>query len=392
MSTVRRPSAHRAYLREVSKQTTVVRLQGFLFFGTITNVEESIRSLVEDNSWIQNPIRLLVVDLSLVYGVDMSAAEAFVRLQRLLSSKMVVLVFCGFHMDSAIGKSLSNVGLFNEEHVECFVTFNDAMECENICPLPLTRRSLMYVRQGVKTCICVPGFPRRKKSPHPPWVCTYPECSCERTDKSVQRCLADRVAYRLIRLPWRARQGCPTCTMLGDGHLVEVKWFLGTFHVVDTYQSLVDLSSGPGLPEQPGREPANTIAKAFSYDPEFNSKQFKSLASYLERQALPEGHVLFKQGDVPDALFIIESGVLRALYRFAEHSPPIEESMVPGTLAGELTGLSGLERNATVLVERDAVVWKLSREKLTVFEKEQPELARVFTRLVMRGNETNGFT
>jgi len=138
MSTVRRPSAHRAYLREVSKQTTVVRLQGFLFFGTITNVEESIRSLVEGNSWSQNPIRFLVVDLSLVYGVDMSAAEAFVRLQRLLSSKMVVLVFCGFRMDSPVGRSLSNVGLFNMEYVECFVTCNDVMECMGLCFFFLT--------------------------------------------------------------------------------------------------------------------------------------------------------------------------------------------------------------------------------------------------------------
>lgn len=129
MSTVRRPSAHRAYLREVSKQTTIVRLQGFLFFGTITNVEESIRSLVEGNSWRENPIRFLLVDLSLAYGVDMSAAEAFVRLQRLLSSKMVILVFCGFHMDSVVGKSLTSVGLFDMEYVECFETCNDAFEC-----------------------------------------------------------------------------------------------------------------------------------------------------------------------------------------------------------------------------------------------------------------------
>jgi sulfate permease, SulP family len=133
MSTVRRPSAHRAYLREVSKQTTILRLQGFLFFGTITNVEESIRNLVEGNSWTENPIRFLVVDLVLAYGVDMSAAEAFVRLQRLLSSKMVVLVFCGFRMDSAVGKSLTNVGLFDMEFVECFETSNDAMECKNLC-------------------------------------------------------------------------------------------------------------------------------------------------------------------------------------------------------------------------------------------------------------------
>ena len=132
MSTVRRPTAHRAYLREVSKQTTIVRLQGFLFFGTITNVEESIRNLVEGNSWRENPIRFLVVDLSLAYGVDMSAAEAFVRLQRLLSSKIVVLVFCGFRMVSAVGRSLSSVGLFDMDYVECFETCNYAMECKSL--------------------------------------------------------------------------------------------------------------------------------------------------------------------------------------------------------------------------------------------------------------------
>lgn len=151
------------------------------------------------------------------------------------------------------------------------------------------------------------------------------------------------------------------------------------------YLALTDLLSRPGSPKQPGREPTNTVAKVFSYNPEFDAEQFKPLANYLERQTLLEGHVLFKQGDISDALYIIESGVLRALYRFAEHSPTIEESMVPGTLAGELTGLSGLERNATVLVERDAVVWKLSREKLKVLERERPDLARVLTRLVMRG-------
>lgn len=152
-----------------------------------------------------------------------------------------------------------------------------------------------------------------------------------------------------------------------------------------THRAPADLSWRPGSPEQPSREPSNTIAKAFSYDPEFDSEKFKSLANYLERRALPEGHVLFKQGDISDALYVIESGILRASYRFAEHSPATEESMVPGALVGELTGLSGLERNATVVVERDAVVWKLSREKLKELEREQPELARVFTRLVMRG-------
>ena len=171
--------------------------------------------------------------------------------------------------------------------------------------------------------------------------------------------------------------------MLGDERLAEVKWHSGIVHVSGTHRHLTDVSPHPEL--LPGQEPANTIAKAFSYDSEFDPEQFRPLVGYLERQTLPEGHVLFEQGDVPDALYIIESGVLRALYRFAEHVPTTEESMVPGTLAGELTGLSGLERNATVVVERNAVVWRLRRERLLALEKEQPDLARVFTRLVMRG-------
>lgn len=148
MSTVRRPGAHRAYIREVSRQTTIIRLHGtvfarstlsqylnllfsgFLFFGTITYVEEAIKNIVEDPSWQRRPVRFLVIDLTLVGGVDMSSAEAFVRVQRLLAAKNVVLVFCGFVPDSAIGKALQSVGVLGEDFVELFNTFNDAMECE----------------------------------------------------------------------------------------------------------------------------------------------------------------------------------------------------------------------------------------------------------------------
>ncbi len=129
MSTVRRPGAHRAYLREVSKQTTILRLQGFMFFGTITHVEQAIRQLLDETSWQRTPIRFLIVDLALVAGVDMSAAEAFMRVQCLLSGKKVVMVLCGFTIESPVGHAFRNVGLLDLDGVELFTTFNDAMEC-----------------------------------------------------------------------------------------------------------------------------------------------------------------------------------------------------------------------------------------------------------------------
>jgi SulP family sulfate permease len=100
---------------------------------------------------------------------------------------------------------------------------------------------------------------------------------------------------------------------------------------------------------------------------------------------VPAGHVVFRQGAQPtDGLYVVQAGVLRAHYAFADGTPPIEESMVPGTLAGELSALTGEPRNATVVAERDAVVWRLTCARLEELEDKYPEMARRFTKLVLR--------
>lgn len=73
-----------------------------------------------------------MIDFTLVAGVDMSSAEALVRVQRLLSAKGITLVLCGLEVESVIGQALGSVGLLNVERVELFSTFSDAMECERL--------------------------------------------------------------------------------------------------------------------------------------------------------------------------------------------------------------------------------------------------------------------
>ena len=105
----------------------------YLFFGTITRVEEAIRQLLETAQWAHNPIRFLVLDFTLVPGIDLSASEAFVRVQRSLASKGVTLVLCGFAMDSPIGLALQSVELFEGQNVEVFSDINQAIEwTENV--------------------------------------------------------------------------------------------------------------------------------------------------------------------------------------------------------------------------------------------------------------------
>ena len=96
-------------------------------------MEGAIRQLLETTQWTRNPIRFLVLDFSLVPGVDLSASEAFVRVQRLLVSKSVTLVLCGFAMNSPVGLALQSVGLFEGQNVEMFLDINQALEwTENI--------------------------------------------------------------------------------------------------------------------------------------------------------------------------------------------------------------------------------------------------------------------
>lgn len=64
-------------------------------------------------------------------GVDFSAAEAFVRIQRLLDDKGVVLVLCGCPANSNVGIALRSVDLWAdgvEAKVEVFENLNDALE------------------------------------------------------------------------------------------------------------------------------------------------------------------------------------------------------------------------------------------------------------------------
>jgi CRP-like cAMP-binding protein len=131
-------------------------------------------------------------------------------------------------------------------------------------------------------------------------------------------------------------------------------------------------------------EPFNTLVKTFSFYGPLDYETFQPLIAHLKRMVVPEGLVLWKQGDEPDGLYVIESCILRASYRFAEHAPLAEESMVPGTLAGELSALSGLSRNATVVVDKQGVLWKLPLCDLRQLEAENPSLGKFFTELVLK--------
>jgi SulP family sulfate permease len=67
-STVHRPYRQRLFLDNVGEQIKVVRLKGFLFFGTISQLETYMEDLLEKSRMI----RFVILEFSLISGVDVS--------------------------------------------------------------------------------------------------------------------------------------------------------------------------------------------------------------------------------------------------------------------------------------------------------------------------------
>jgi sulfate permease, SulP family len=77
-SNVDRPPAERAALRALGDRVQILRLSGFVFFGSTARLLERIRARVGSS-----PPRFLVVDLRRVTGMDSSAVVAFSKAMRL---------------------------------------------------------------------------------------------------------------------------------------------------------------------------------------------------------------------------------------------------------------------------------------------------------------------
>jgi len=153
-STVRRHPLHRRFLHEVGSQIKLAKLTGYLFFGSIVAVEKRLRAMIEEEAFLRQPIRYLIIDFAQVQGLDFSAAEAFVRMNRVLRNKDVEMVLSGVSESGEIGMSLGMVGLLetNEEDdsqpPRVFQDLNQALEaCENELLIALKRRSEQLANQ-----------------------------------------------------------------------------------------------------------------------------------------------------------------------------------------------------------------------------------------------------
>lgn len=139
------------------------------------------------------------------------------------------------------------------------------------------------------------------------------------------------------------------------------------------------------------------------YAPELKEDFFNRLVPYFRKIKVARGDILWQMNDMADSFYVLETGILKATYNFPSqlYDTPqpngaddhlalachhaISESMLPGTIAGEMTFLAGIKRNTTVSAERDCILWKMSTKDLKALEEtEGPGIARSFRQCVLR--------
>jgi len=330
-STVRRHPRHRNYLHRVGPQIRVVKLGGYLFFGSIVKVEKKVRALIDAEAFATAPIRYLLLDFSHVTGIDFSAAEAFGRMNRIIHNRDVEMTLAGVTLGSDVGKSLEMVGLFVERGDDpavpapkVFEDLNGALEaCENELLMVLTEK--------------------QRLSSHKP-------------------------------------EDSPPIDIRQDASHLQVSSLDGMFgsprrnHL---YQAATTTLTETNSPEpsrwQNLKQPLPLLLQAFQDLTDRNEDFWFRATPYFTKRDFTKGQMLYARGDEPDGFYLLQSGILRAEYYLDQGN--YHENIVAGTSCGELPFFSETQRTSSVIAEQDCTAWLLTSAKWDELQKKDADVA-----------------
>lgn len=332
-SMVRRNPSQHHYLQKVGTQTYIIKLSGFLFFGTIVGVEEKIRELISDDVFKRRPIKYIILDLRHVTGMDFSAAEGFKTISRLLYGRGVELLISGQNPESGVGLDLRAVGLGSDEiDVKFMPDLNSALEsCEN------EQLKTFYANQESL----------RVTRPSPPKELDVPNHGS--------------VTQGLEILSQSPRRH----------HLEEAA------RNVLTQQEIRRTTRWQSI-----SEPLRLMLQVFHNVSRKNEDFWFRAKPYFTRQEFIAGTALYNRGDEANGFYLLESGELRAEYDTPQGL--LSEPIVQGTTCGELPFFSETTRTATVRAVKDCVVWVMDSASWNRLQNEETDVARELLRVSLK--------
>jgi SulP family sulfate permease len=133
-STVERNYDDERYLRKHGRRLYVLKLRGYLFFGTATHLSARVRE--QANRPKEGRVRFVLVDFGHVSGVDSSARYAFKRLQQTAEKQQFELILTGLKSDLQAHLQLGE----GDPGIQIFADLDHGLEwCEDQLLKPLKR-------------------------------------------------------------------------------------------------------------------------------------------------------------------------------------------------------------------------------------------------------------
>ena len=239
-SNVDRPAPHYRILTEKGPQLYLLKLQGYIFFGTANGLLNQVRARIDDPE--QSSLRFMMLDFTHVTGIDSSSILSFVRMRQLAEQNGFTLIFT--HLSHEIWRQLEKEE-FDSAPPDVFRTFPD-------------------IDHGLE------------------W--------CENQILASEH--VDAAEFEAITLRDQLKRSFP------------------------------------------------------------ESANLDKLLSYFERMEIAEGHVLMKQNEPSDDLYLIENGQVTARLEIDQHESLRLRTMCAGTIVGELGLILGEPRSASVVANR----------------------------------------
>jgi sulfate permease, SulP family len=112
-SKAERPYDHRQLIRLFGDRILILRLQGFVFFGTAQALLQKVQTRLKEKE--KEPLRYLILDFHYINNVDSSAVFSFVRLKQLAEAENFNLILAGVNIDTK--NKLVRAGLIQESTV-----------------------------------------------------------------------------------------------------------------------------------------------------------------------------------------------------------------------------------------------------------------------------------
>ncbi|KAK6200218.1 sulfate transporter Sulfate/bicarbonate/oxalate exchanger SAT-1 and related transporter [Scheffersomyces amazonensis] len=336
-STVLRHPKQQEFLKNVGDQICVIKLQGTIFFGSIGGVERAIREKFEQEIFKLNPIKFLIIDMKSVSSIDFSAAEGFRRIFNLTNEFNTQLIISSIEENGDIIKGLRDAGFGSDNDkgtIELFGTLNYALEwCENAF---LKTYKTVKRKEGVREVPLGGGGSSGGNSPGRKSIFS---------PQSLNNRQLMNQAFEI---------GTPRTTQV---YQAATRTIYDEQKSQTKYYSSVDSSFK--------KQPLPLIMITFQGLSDKDEEFWSGIAEFFVKEKIPEDYQFYNTSKDKPTFFIVESGLVRSIFKFEHEGRELHASILPMTAFGDLfeMGQQPHNREVTFTTVNDSVIWKLSDTK-----------------------------